>query len=385
VISTFTLSGAYTDSGAASVRSSTENADGSSTEVHRLRGSDGTLWLQVELGADWYGVYRLGSYTVLSGNGAYSGLQGSGDVLMTSYEGGGWGYPRSLTVVYTLDNDAYNSAPTAVLEAGPGTYPLTVALSAYSSYDDDGIIVKYEWDLDNDGSFEWNTGAESSTIVAVAATGTYTFGLRVTDNDGATDTDYAPVTVGPPVTVELTAPAAWSTVSGTSVRLAATATNASFVRFYVGSTLVGTDSTSPYEVTWDSTTVPDGDCWVRVEATGSDSRVAYDLIWVTVANGTPPPQPLAVTGIEPDTMTAGSGLRVTVSGSGFAGGTTLTLVNGTGSTPVASAVVVHDSGTLSASITAGKRGPKGSHPWDVVVTHPDGRTATLVGGFTVDR
>jgi hypothetical protein len=386
VVSTFTLSGAYTDSGTASLVSSTENADGSLTEVHSLKGSDGTIQLLVELGAEWYGVWRIGTYTVLSGTRAYSSLQGSGEVKVTEYEGGGWGDPSTVTVAYSLDSDVSNTAPTAVLVGVPGTYPLTVNLSAASSVDEDGAIVRHEWDLDNDGIFEADTGIQSWTTVTVAATGTYTFGVRVTDDDGATDSAYAQVTVYPPTTVQVTAPTDGSTVSGASVRLAATASVPSlvrFVRFLVDGILVGTDSTSPYEISWDSTTGPDGSRTIAAQAVGLNGQVVTDSVTVTVANGPPPPSGVTVSSISPNTTTVGSTLLVTVTGSGFKFGATLAFANGSGTAPVASAVIVTSSGQFTATVSVPQSGPKGWGAWDVVVTNPDGQSGVLTAGFTV--
>ncbi len=389
VFSGFTISGAFADSGSATLLSETANADGSSTQIHRLKGSGGTIQLQMVLGAEYYGGayhgHRLGTYSVLSGTRAYAGLSGGGEVVLSWTYTGSDLTPGDTIVEFRLDNDPVNAAPTAVLLPGSITKPLTVVLGASSSHDEDGIIVKYEWDLDDDGSFELDTGLSSGTTVTVAATGTYAFGVRVTDNDGATDTEYVTVPVHAPTDVQVTAPAAGGTVSGTSVRLAATATNASFVRFFVDGLVVGTDLTSPYEVTWDSTAWADGNHRIMAQVTGLDARVVWDFIDVTVANGTLPPPPLKVTGIQPNSMPAGSSLTVGVTGSGFAPGMQLAFVNGTGPTPVASYVVTTGLGTLSASVTVKKVGPKGEHVWDVQLTHPDGRTASLVGGFTVVR
>ena len=48
--------------------------------------------------------------------------------------------------------------------------------------------MKYEWDLDGNGTFETNTGTTSTTSRVYANAATVNIGLRVTDDDGATGT-----------------------------------------------------------------------------------------------------------------------------------------------------------------------------------------------------
>jgi len=48
--------------------------------------------------------------------------------------------------------------------------------------------VKYEWDLDGNGTFETNTGTTATTSRVYANAATVNIGLRVTDDDGATGT-----------------------------------------------------------------------------------------------------------------------------------------------------------------------------------------------------
>jgi hypothetical protein len=87
-----------------------------------------------------------------------------------------------------------NAAPNADA-GGPYTVALgqTAILDASASADGDGAIVLYEWDLDNDGEYDDQTGAVADYVAATA--GTHTIGLRVTDDQGATDTDSATVSV----------------------------------------------------------------------------------------------------------------------------------------------------------------------------------------------
>jgi PKD repeat protein len=80
-----------------------------------------------------------------------------------------------------------------VAEAGPdqGAHPgAKVSFDGSGSYDVDGTIVSYEWDL-GDGS------SASGALVehAYASQGNYSVSLTVTDDDGATGTDSAAVSV----------------------------------------------------------------------------------------------------------------------------------------------------------------------------------------------
>jgi glucose/arabinose dehydrogenase len=83
-----------------------------------------------------------------------------------------------------------NSAPNAVLTATPssGPAPLTVTLDASGSSDPDGSFgaLSFAWDLNGDGTFESQGGASRTTTYPA---GTHTPRVRVTDPDGASDTD----------------------------------------------------------------------------------------------------------------------------------------------------------------------------------------------------
>ncbi|MCK4720733.1 PKD domain-containing protein, partial [bacterium] len=60
----------------------------------------------------------------------------------------------------------------------------------HQSYDPDGYIVSWDWDFDGDGIFgdPYVGGSESKPHVVYDEPGEYLVNLRVTDNDGATDT-----------------------------------------------------------------------------------------------------------------------------------------------------------------------------------------------------
>jgi len=61
-----------------------------------------------------------------------------------------------------------------------------MSLECERQFDDDGTIVQYDWDMDNDGIFE-NLNAGFTTFVTYVNEGTFTVRVRVTDDDGLTD------------------------------------------------------------------------------------------------------------------------------------------------------------------------------------------------------
>lgn len=70
-----------------------------------------------------------------------------------------------------------------------GWAPLTVHFSAFGAHDPKGKIVRYEWDLDGNGSFESDATAEGGYATYVyTKPSDYTISLRVTNDQGATAT-----------------------------------------------------------------------------------------------------------------------------------------------------------------------------------------------------
>jgi len=80
-------------------------------------------------------------------------------------------------------------APVVVISATPsyGSAPLSVGFSAQYSVDIDGEIVRFDWDLDNDGNFELIDGGIAQNVF-FSEPGTYLVNVRATDNNGNTAT-----------------------------------------------------------------------------------------------------------------------------------------------------------------------------------------------------
>jgi hypothetical protein len=100
-----------------------------------------------------------------------------------------------------------NSPPVAAATATPasGTAPLTVDFSGSGSSDPEGGPLTYAWDLDDDGQYDDATGVTARWTYQTP--GTYTPGLRVTDNQGAPATNEVTVTVGnSPPTATISSP-----------------------------------------------------------------------------------------------------------------------------------------------------------------------------------
>jgi PKD repeat protein len=141
----------------------------------------------------------------LDGNGTYETDTGSTQTATKTYASEG-PVDVGLRVTDTqggVDTETHtvsvlaNQTPTAAFTASPNPAVLgqTTQFNASTSADPDGTIVKYEWDLDGNGTYETDTGTTKTTSKAYTAAGTTPVGLRVTDDGGKTATTTLPVTV----------------------------------------------------------------------------------------------------------------------------------------------------------------------------------------------
>jgi PKD repeat protein len=104
--------------------------------------------------------------------------------------------PAALQIV------VQNAPPKAVLEVDPSEPRMAVStmLDASGSYDADGNIVSYAWDLDGDGAFDVG-GASSDVEHVFTKEGKHTISLKVTDNEGESDVLKQTVNVIPGLSV----------------------------------------------------------------------------------------------------------------------------------------------------------------------------------------
>lgn len=73
------------------------------------------------------------------------------------------------------------------LSPEPAQIGQVVTFDASGSYDPDGQIVRYEWDWEGDGTYDFDAGTNPIASHSYPHEGTYYPRLRVTDNDGLTN------------------------------------------------------------------------------------------------------------------------------------------------------------------------------------------------------
>src|SRR5215467_12326994 len=130
--------------------------------------------------------------------------------------------------VHRVTYTAANQPPTAVITASPtsGPTPLTVSFDGTGSSDPEGKPLSYSWDLNGDGTFGDATGPTASFTYTTA--GVYHPSLRVTDDQGASDTASVTVTAGntAPVAVIDSPPSSLTWKVGDTINFSGHATDA---------------------------------------------------------------------------------------------------------------------------------------------------------------
>jgi YD repeat-containing protein len=126
---------------------------------------------------------------------AASALFGAGDLDEVAL------YNRALPAS-TIEDHYFGSVgggapPSASFTAAPNPAQTGEAVNfdGSGSDDPDGAIVKYEWDLDGNGSLETETGAEPVVQKTYATAGSYDVRMRVTDSSGNKSSTVRTITV----------------------------------------------------------------------------------------------------------------------------------------------------------------------------------------------
>ncbi|MEZ5100164.1 MAG: Ig-like domain-containing protein [Thermoleophilia bacterium] len=241
--------------------------------------------------------------------------EGAYALLVRAIDAAGNADGSPATAGFTVDATAPAGALTAPAAGADVRGTIDVAADAADTGGTGVAQVQFRIRLAGSSAFA-DLGAPDTTApyglqldTAALADGNYELRALVTDAAGNTQvTGIVAVTVDNTApTGELTSPAGGSTVGGAAVPLAATASGTGspvasvrFERRLQGAASfeeIGTDATSPYSLTWDTTSpvIPDGVHELRVlvtDAAGNQGGSA--VVLVTVDNGLPTAQLAAV-------------------------------------------------------------------------------------------
>ena len=211
----------------------------------------------------------------------------------------------------------------AVLDKVSGTVPLTVNIDMSASNDPDGTIISY---FMNCGGGTFTPGSPSSHgSCSFSTPGTYWLLLEAEDNSFNFDILSAYVVVTPPASsdttlpsVSMTSPAPGATVSGV-ITVSASASDLESgvqkVDFYRDSpgVFIGTATASPYNISWDTSTVAAGTHTLYAVATdNAGNPLTSAPVSITVA-GPPPPVVSITNPANNSTVTRRSTVTITAS------------------------------------------------------------------------
>lgn len=106
------------------------------------------------------------------------------------------GQTATALAATTVVNTGPPGSPTATASANPttGNAPLNVNFNGTAT-DPNSDVVFYEWDFDNDGTYDWSSATSAATSHTYTQAGTHVAKLRVTDSTGLTGVDQIPITV----------------------------------------------------------------------------------------------------------------------------------------------------------------------------------------------
>ncbi|HYE90108.1 MAG TPA: Ig-like domain-containing protein, partial [Terriglobales bacterium] len=323
----------------------------------------------------------------------------------------------TVSAAVALNKDA--TSPTVASGASCPSAPLTASITApangatvsgtvtvtMSAGNIQGTPTQFVLKLDDGATLSSQSVPSGSTATyawnsTTTTNGSHTLNLTVTDGAGRTATSVITVTVSnaapppppPPLGAAITAPASGATVSGSTVTVNMSATNAQgtpnqFVLKLDNGATLSTQSVagSTATYTWNTTTTTNGSHTLDLTVTDGAGRTATASITVTVSNAAPPPPPpLSAAITAPASGATVSGSAVTVS---------MSATNAQG-TPTQFVLKLDNGATLSTQSVAGSTASytwdtttttNGSHTLDLTVTDGAGRTAAASISVTVSN
>jgi hypothetical protein len=172
--------------------------------------------------------------------------------------------------------------PVSTNRSGVAVVGDAVRFDAGASRDPDGEVVSVSWDLDGDGSFE----RDGTTIRTVfTEPGTRTVGVKVTDDDGASNTTALDIDVDAPPIPSLSVPETVST--GEAVRLNGSASVDPDGTVVAYGWLVGGELVGPETATWNRTFADDGSYRIGLVVADDQGATATVTRNLTVRNRPP--------------------------------------------------------------------------------------------------
>ena len=209
---------------------------------------------------------------------------------LTATDGGG--LTATATIGVTVNP---NTAPTLTYNSATVQVAGAATVNPATGPTDNGSIASMV--IQSQGTYLGTISVNSAGVVSMSGAtpiGSHTITIRATDNCGATtDTtlalnviDIIPPDTTPP-TVAITAPVANSTVSGTVVVTAdaVDAVGVVGVQFLVdGANLSAEDTTSPYSISWNTTTASNGLHTLSARARDAAGNTNTSSLGVTVSN-----------------------------------------------------------------------------------------------------
>ena len=211
---------------------------------------------------------------------------------------------------------------------------------------------------------------------------THTITASVTDSAGDSGNASISVTItNNPPTVTITSPANSSALDfGASVAFAGSASDDEdgdiSANLSWSSDLDGAIGSG---ASFNTTALSAGTHTITASVTDSAGDSGNASITVTIN----PSAGVTVTAVDPSAVPKGTQPAVTVWGSGFVDGATVSFENGSGQIPLVITLQWVSSNQIDLLLNVRPNGPDRDRVWDVRVTNPDGSAAVLVAGFTI--
>jgi hypothetical protein len=137
----------------------------------------------------------IGTWTVRATHGGYLDASTSGAIAAAG---------DSIALAPMLLRLDSNIPPVATANPVATVTETFLSVLGGSGTDADGTVVRYEWDFENDGVFDYSSSTSASVSHVYPGPGTYVAKLRVTDDHGAVGMSAVNVTVNPAVFVSAT-------------------------------------------------------------------------------------------------------------------------------------------------------------------------------------